>query len=334
MQPGRAWHSPKQNFAPARGTLSVAMNLLQLIHTFICTAQAGTIAGAARTLGISATAVGQNIARLESHLGVRLFNRTTRSLSLSEAGALYLARVQPIEAALAAAQAAVASGDIEPAGPLRIACSRAFGRHVVAPLLPALQRRHPQLALELRLSDHAVRHAEDAVDVSIRIAAQLQDGLVARPLARIPFVFCAAPSYLAQAGLPTSPAMLAEHRALLFRFPADGRPLRWSLAGDDGRIEATMRPGMVCDDIDALAELAAAGGGITRLAAFVAEPYLRDGRLQRVLADDPRWVPEPMDVFFCLSDRRDFTARIRALFEHLQAGLPAAWQVRADSAPR
>lgn len=302
------------------------MNLLQLIRTFTRTAEAGSIAGAARALGISATAVGQNIARLEAHLGVRLFNRSTRSLSLSEAGALYLDKVRHIEGDLAGAQAAVSSGDVEPAGPLRIACSRAFGRHVLAPMLPALQRRHPRLQVELRLSDRAVRHAEESVDVSIRIDAQLQDGLVARPLARIPFVFCAAPSYLAQAGTPTSPEQLADHRALLFRFPADGRPLRWGLLGEQGRVEASMQPSMVCDDIDALAELAAAGGGITRLAAFVAEPYLRDGRLQAVLADDPRWTPEPMEMFFCLSDRRDFTARIRALFEHLQAGLPAAWR--------
>lgn len=305
------------------------MNLLQLIRTFTRTAEAGSIAGAARALGISATAVGQNISRLEAHLGVRLFNRSTRSLSLSEAGALYLAKVQHIEAELAGAQAAISSGDIEPAGPLRIGCSRAFGRHVLAPMLPALQRRYPQLQLELRLSDRAVRHAEESVDVSIRIGAQLQDGLVARPLARIPFVFCAAPSYLERAGTPTSPEQLASHRALLFRFPADGRPLRWGLLGEQGRVEATMQPGMICDDIDALAELAAAGGGITRLAAFVAEPYLRDGRLQTVLADDPAWRPEPMEMYFCLSDRRDFTPRIRVLFEHLQAGLPVAWQVPA-----
>ncbi|KAG1255159.1 hypothetical protein G6F66_014932 [Rhizopus arrhizus] len=84
---------------------------------------------------------------------------------------------------------------------------------------------------------------------------------------------------------------------------------------------------MVCDDIDALAELAAAGAGITRLAAFVAEPYLRDGRLQAVFGADTAWRPEPMEVYFCVSDRRDFTAKIRALFEHLQAGMAPAWQV-------
>ncbi len=102
------------------------MNLLQLIRSFTRTAETGSIAAAA-ILGISATAVGQNINRLEAHLGVRLLNRSTRQLALSEAGALYLAQVRHIEADLARAQAMVTSGDIEPAGPLRIASSSAFG---------------------------------------------------------------------------------------------------------------------------------------------------------------------------------------------------------------
>ncbi|HAL23517.1 MAG TPA: LysR family transcriptional regulator, partial [Stenotrophomonas sp.] len=173
------------------------MNLLQLIRSFTRTAQTGSIAAAARSLGISATAVGQNIQRLETHLGVRLLNRSTRQLALSEAGALYLAQVQHIEADLARAQALVTADDIVPSGPLRIASSRAFGRHVLAPLLPSLQQRYPQLQLELRLSDRAVQHGPETVDVSLRIGAQLEDGLVARPLARIPFLFCAAPAYLA-----------------------------------------------------------------------------------------------------------------------------------------
>ena len=304
----------------------VVMNLLQLIRSFTRTAQTGSIAAAARSLGISATAVGQNINRLEAHLGVRLLNRSTRRLALSEAGTLYLAQVGHIEADLARAQALVGSGDIEPAGPLRIASSRAFGRHVLAPLLPSLQQRYPQLQLELRLGDHAVQHGPEAVDASIRIGAQLEDGLVARPLARIPFLFCASPAYLAMHGTPRTPAELAGHRGLLHRFATDGRPLRWGVSKDDQRIDATLAPGMVCDDIDALAELAAAGAGITRLAAFVAEPYLRDGRLQCVFDPDSGWRPEPMEVYFCVSDRRDFTARIRALFEHLQAGLAPAWR--------
>lgn len=303
------------------------MNLLQLIRSFTRTAETGSIAAAARTLGISATAVGQNIHRLEAHLGVRLLNRSTRQLALSEAGALYLAQVRHIEGDLARAQALVTAGDVEPSGPLRIASSSAFGRHILAPLLPALQQRYPHLQVELCLSDRAVQHGAEAVDASIRIGAQLEDGLVARPLARIPFVFCASPAYLAAHGTPHDPAELAAHRGLLHRFPTDGRPLRWTLLKGHQRVHAALPASMVCDDIAALAELAAAGAGITRLAAFVAEPYLRDGRLQVLFGPDSGWQPEPMEVFFCVSDRRDFTAKVRALFEHLQAGIAPAWRV-------
>ncbi|HBP02096.1 MAG TPA: LysR family transcriptional regulator, partial [Stenotrophomonas sp.] len=213
------------------------MNLLQLIRSFTRTAETGSIAAAARILGISATAVGQNINRLEAHLGVRLLNRSTRQLALSEAGALYLAQVRHIEADLARAQAMVTSGDIEPAGPLRIASSSAFGRHVLAPLLPSLQQRYPQLQLELRLTDRAVQHGPEAVDASIRIGAQLEDGVVARQLARVPFVFCASPAYLKAHGTPQQPSELSGHRGLLHRFPTDGRPLRWGLLKDGQRVD-------------------------------------------------------------------------------------------------
>jgi len=308
------------------------MNLLLLIRSFIRTADAGSMAAAARVLGISATAVGQNIARLEAHLGVRLFNRGARQLALSEAGRLYLSQVRCIETDLARAQASITHPDEVPAGPLRIACSRAFGRHVLAPLLPALQRKYPGLQLELQLSDRAVQHAQESVDVSIRIGEQMDDGLVARALAKVPFVFCAAPAYLAEHGSPRTPDELALHPALRYRFPTDGRPLRWTLRGPAGPINLMMQPGMVCDDIDALAELAAAGAGVTRLATFVAEPYLRDGRLQLLLQDDNEWAVDPMEVFFCVSDRRDFTPRVRALFQHLQDNMPAHWQIQPPCA--
>ncbi len=167
----------------------------------------------------------------------------------------------PHRADLARAQAMVTSGDIEPAGPLRISSS-AFGRHVLAPLLPSLQQRYPQLQLELRLTDRAVQHGPEAVDASIRIGAQLEDGVVARQLARVPFVFCASPAYLKARGTPQQPSELGGHRGLLHRFPTDGRPLRWGLLKDGQRVDAALPPSMVCDDIDALATLAA-GAGIT-----------------------------------------------------------------------
>jgi len=305
------------------------MNILQSIRSFVRTADAGSLAAAARSLGISPAAVGQNIARLEAHLGVRLFNRTTRSLALTERGARYLEEVRHIERDLQRAQAAVTDPDAVPQGRLRIASTSAFGRHVLAPMLPALQARYPGLAIELLLADRSVDHAREDVDVSFRIEPQLVDGLVARPIAQVPFVVCAAPSYLARVGAPDTPEALREHRCLVFRYPVDGRLLPWGFVRDGIRFEAEMRPALVSDDIDAIAAMAAAGGGIARLAAFVAEPWLARGALQVLFAsgDGARTSPEPMRVFLCVSDRRDLTPKVRALMQSVVEGLPVAWRV-------
>ena len=305
------------------------MNILQSIRSFVRTADAGSLAAAARSLGISPAAVGQNIARLEAHLGVRLFNRTTRSLALTERGARYLEEVRHIERDLQRAQAAVTDPDAVPQGRLRIASTSAFGRHVLAPLLPALQARYPGLAIELLLADRSVDHAREDVDVSFRIEPQLVDGLVARPIAQVPFVVCAAPSYLARVGAPDTPEALREHRCLVFRYPVEGRLLPWGFVRDGIRFEAEMRPALVSDDIDAIAAMAAAGGGIARLAAFVAEPWLARGALQVLFAsgDGARTSPEPMRVFLCVSDRRDLTPKVRALMQVVVEGLPVAWRV-------
>jgi len=305
------------------------MNILQSIRSFVRTADAGSLAAAARSLGISPAAVGQNIARLEAHLGVRLFNRTTRSLALTERGARYLEEVRHIERDLQRAQAAVTDPDAVPQGRLRIASTSAFGRHVLAPMLPALQARYPGLAIELLLADRSVDHAREDVDVSFRIEPQLVDGLVARSIAQVPFVVCAAPSYLARVGAPETPEALREHRCLVFRYPVDGRLLPWGFVRDGIRFEAEMRPALVSDDIDAIAAMAAAGGGIARLAAFVAEPWLARGALQVLFAsgDGARTSPEPMRVFLCVSDRRDLTPKVRALMQVVVEGLPVAWRV-------
>jgi DNA-binding transcriptional LysR family regulator len=313
--------------------MAASMNILQSIRSFIRTADAGSLAAAARTLGVSPAAVGQNIARLEAHLGVRLLNRTTRTLALTERGALYLAQVRHIERDLQRAQAAVTDLDATPEGRLRIASSTAFGRHTLAPLLPSLQARFRRLAIELLLTDRSVDHAHEDVDVSIRIEPQLEEGLVARPIAQVPFVFCAAPSYLARAGIPLTPEALREHRCLLLRYPLDGRYLPWGFVRDGMRFDAEVAPALVSDDIDALAAMAVAGGGITRLAAFVAAPYLARGELQALFepgdAESTQASPEPMRLFLCVSDRRDLTPKVRALMQHIIEGLPPAWRVDA-----
>ncbi|GAE49724.1 transcriptional regulator [Xanthomonas arboricola pv. pruni str. MAFF 311562] len=281
-------------------------------------------------LGISAAAVSQNIARLEQHLGVRLLHRTTRSLALTERGTLYFEQVRQLERDLERARQSVAGPQQAPAGRLRVASTAAFARHVLAPMLPALRQQYPQLEIELLCTDRAVQHAQESVDVSLRIEAQLEDGLVARCIAQVPLVVCAAPEYLARCGTPQGADDLKYHDCLLLRYPVDGRCLPWNFVRNGVRFQPELGKAMVSDDIDALATMAAAGGGIARLAAYVVQPYLQRGELQPLFVSDlgstAQALPEPLRIYLCVADRRDFTPKVRAFMEHVLERLPVQWR--------
>lgn len=306
------------------------MNLLQLIRSFVSTVEAGSIAGGARSLGISAAAVSQNIARLEAELGVRLLNRSPRSLALTERGARYFGQVREIDRQLEHARQAATGDEDAPSGRLRIASTGAFARHVLAPMLPSLRARHPRLELELRVEDGLADHARDGLDGSLRIEEQLEGGVVARCVAVVPFVLCAAPDYLTRHGSPASPEQLAVHDCVLFRQPSDGRHLPWGFLRDGQRIVPEPKPALVSNDIDAIAAMSAAGAGISRLAAFVAQPYLDAGTLVALTgrSRDAQFdaEPEPMRIHLCLSDRRDLTPKLQSFLNHLHSRLPEAWR--------
>ncbi len=302
----------------------MAINLLGLIQCYVRVVEAGSIAAAARGLGMSAAAVSQNLARLEAHLGVRLLSRTTRSMALTESGERYYEQVRLIPQQLDRAQAAAADA-LAPQGPLCVATTTAFGRHVLAPLMPAFKAAHPRIAIELVATDRRIDHRAEGIDVSLRIAAQLDERLVARRIASLPFVFCAAPAYLAQAGVPATPEDLKQHACLVLRYPTDGRFLPWGFVRDGQRFEAALNPGFVCDDIDMLAQIAVSGGGIARLASFVAQPLIDAGRLVPLFEARGRqaaWAePEPMEIFACVAERAALNAKARAFIGFVEAAL-------------
>lgn len=299
------------------------MDLLNAIRSFIKVVEGGSIAAGARTLGVSPAAVSQNIARLEAHLQVRLLARTTRTMALTTGGGLYYDKVRHIERDLALAQQAVSTPDSEPNGRLCIASTSAFGRHVLAPLIPAFCARYPQLSIELITTDRRVDHAREGVDVSVRIKPQMDDNLLARHLAQVPFICCATPGYLAQAGRPATPEALRDHRCLVFRYPVDGRFLRWGFVRDGLRFEAPFGSVLISDDIDVLAQMALNDGGIARLAGFIARPFLESGQLVPLFeyseASHVYAQTEPMDIYLCVADRFALTTNVRAFMEYLQA---------------
>lgn len=306
------------------------MDTMRGVENFVRAVELGSIAAAARVADISPAAASQNIARLEAALGARLLTRTTRKLALTDAGEVYYQRVKGLLQELELAEQAVSALQGEVGGKLKIACSAAFARHVLAALIPAFQQAYPQISIEVVATDRRVDHIQEKVDVSIRIRQQLEDGIVARKLATVPLLFCAAPVYLQRAGCPSSPQALLQHDCLMFRVPVDGKIFPWAFIRDGQRYQPELRARFISDDIDMLARMAASGGGITRLADFVAQPYIEDGRLctlfNKERGPDVEAEAEPLEYYFCVADRYAKTPKVTALFDFLTEHLPTKWR--------
>lgn len=302
------------------------MSQLRGIETFVKAVEGGSIAAAARQLGITAAAASQNIARLEKDLGTRLLARTTRSQALTAAGKVYFARVSPLLGTLAQARSELSDLHDAVQGRLKIASWVAFGRHVVAPQLTGFMARYPQVQVEMVMSDRNVDHIKEELDVGIRHRHVLEPGLVARRIATAPMVFCAAPAYLAQHGRPATPEALSEHACLAFRMPLDGRLMQWPFLRDGTRFAPAIRVAAVCNDIDTLAAMAIAGAGITRLGSFIANPLIASGQLEPLFMGETghnrtRIDPEPLEFFACYRDRQHMPAAVRAFVDYIASAL-------------
>ena len=295
------------------------MDVLGLISNFIRVVEHGSIAAAARGKGMSPAAVSQSLSRLETHLGVRLISRTTRSMTLTESGKRYFERVRhiPHDIDLASQAAAI---ETKPQGPLCIATTAAFGRYVIAPLMPAFKASFPDIDIELISTDRNVDHRLEGVDVSIRIEAQLNDQLIARKIASLPFIFCAAPAYLARAGIPQTPEELSRHACLVFRYPTDGRFLPWTFKINGQPVNAKLNAQFISDDIDIIAKIAENGGGIARLASFIAQPLIDSGRLMPLFCDSDA-ESLPMNIYACVNERSALNSKVRAFIEFLETGM-------------
>lgn len=305
---------------------------LRAIEAFVKALEGGSIASAARQLGISPAAASQNIARLERELGTRLITRTTRSMALTEAGERYLARVAPVLGELEKAQSDLSLIHGELQGRLRIACMSAFGRHMLAPLLPAFTALHPRLELELLITDRHVDVLKEDVDISVRYRDVLEPGMSVRLLASAPRILCASPQYLQQHGRPQTAQELLEHACLLYRRERDGRLMRWPFLRDGQRTDPQQKIAAIGSDIDALVEFAAAGGGIAWAGSFIVHEELRRGRLVPLALKPARkgqlqFEDVPLDFFACFKDRQYVPAKVRALVDYLLQVLPQQAQL-------
>ena len=259
------------------------MDRLDAMQAFVAVADLQGFAPAARKLGVSPSAVTRLIAALEERLGARLLQRTTRQVTLTDAGSRYLERARRILADVAEAEDAVEGERTRPEGRLVISAPVGFGRLHVSPVVSAYLKRYGEVGVDLRLSDRMVNLVEDGVDVAVRIGHLPDSTLVARHVGEMRRVVVASPGYLKARGEPRRPADIATHDMIQFG-PMTAAP-DWRFVEDGREIRIASTPRFASNSADAAIQYAEQDGGLTRVLAYQAAESLKGGRLRIVLAE-------------------------------------------------
>jgi DNA-binding transcriptional LysR family regulator len=289
------------------------MDRLQAIEIFVKVAELKSFSAAATALHLSRTLVSERVRDLEQNLGVRLLQRTTRRVALTEPGAAFLDRVRLGIAALDEAAAEASSLSVKPRGLLRVNAPMSFGFRHLAPAVGAFMLRYPEVRVELTLTDRLVNLIEDNVDVAIRIGDLRDSSLIARKLAKCRMMLCAAPSYLKRVGAPKHPRDLRDHSCLAYTYWLAGDEWRFKRKNEEIAVhagEASLR----CNNGDAVAEAAAEGAGIALQPNFIVGPLIRQGRLIEIL---PGWRASEFGVYAVYPESQFVPAKSRALMDHL-----------------
>jgi DNA-binding transcriptional LysR family regulator len=293
------------------------------LAVFAAVAETQGFSSAARRLGVSKAMVSVAVARLESRLGVRLLQRTTRRISLTEAGAAALPHAQRSLLAARDAEEAATRAAVSPRGVLRINAPMSFGLLHVAPALGAFAREYAEIRVDLVLDDRVLDLIDGGFDLALRIGDLPDSSLVAQKLGRARSVIVAHPDYLAHAGAPRTPAELAEHASLVYSLSPTGS--RWTLTRGKRREVVDVRPRLQANSSLALREALLAGVGLARIPSFVVYEDLAAGRLVRVL---PRWELPRLGIFAVTTAREYLPRKTRAFVDFLRAriGDPPYWE--------
>ncbi len=283
------------------------------LEVFAKVAVSGSLSSAGRAMGMSQTMVTKHLAALEARLGVKLFHRTTRRLSITEAGRNYLEASGRILAEIEAADAAIAADRVEPRGLLRLNAPVSFGTLQVAPLLAEFAERHPLVTVELGLNDRLVDLVEEGWDLAIRIGNLSNSSLIARRIASCRMVACAAPSYLKVRGRPLTVASLAGHNCL--GYTLSQRPVdRW-VFGSRADVSVQVSGNLRANNGDALRAAAIAGQGVIHQPTFIVADAIRDGTLVALSLDQP--TVELSGIYAVFPPDRHPTAKVRAFIDFI-----------------
>ncbi|WP_421876520.1 LysR family transcriptional regulator [Pacificispira sp.] len=284
-----------------------------VIPVFVAVVEQGGFAPAARLLGVSKSAVSKRISHAEERMGVRLLHRTTRKLSLTEAGERYFAYAVEALAAAKLAEDSVSEMQTTPQGRLRLNVPMSFGRLHIAPLIPQFLARFPKIDVDMVMDDTVVDIVANGYDIAIRGGTLSDSGLVARRIAPIRNVLCASPDYLERMGCPAVPADLAQHDCLHYSNASDGR--EWVMTGPGGEVRVATAARYCVNNSEALLAAVLAGSGIGRIPTFVCSGDLAAGRLVRLLPD----FAFPEQAFYAVfPERRHLPIKVRSFIDFMR----------------
>jgi len=287
------------------------------LTAFVRTADLGSFVAAGRALGLSASAVGKAVTALEQQLGVRLFQRSTRSLRLTEEGRLFHERCRRILDDLEDAQASLAQAVATPRGRLRVSVPL-VSYHLILPILPEFVNLYPEVELDLDFNDRIVDLIEEGVDVAIRSGTLPDSRLMSRALRPFQLLLCAAPVYLEKHGTPDCPRDLEGHLGVRFRFPNSGKLQPWPLSLTADHPEIRTRTVLTCNNMEALRGATISGMGIGCMPDFLARDPLADGRLRTVL---DAHIDAPAQFHLLWPSNRQLSPKVRVLVDFLSEKL-------------
>jgi DNA-binding transcriptional LysR family regulator len=288
-------------------------------EVFFSVVEANGFGAAARRLETTPASVSRRVKALEQRLGVRLLQRTTRKLGMTEAGERYYREGRRLLHELDDLEQALADSARELQGELRIVAPMSFGQRRLAPLVARFAARHDQLRISLILEDRETDLIDEAADLAIRIGYPADSSLIARAIAPVPRHACASPDYLERRGCPQSPEDLLHHDCLHYNLIPERE--EWTFHGQQGEQTLAIKGSFCSNNGDVLAEAAIQGLGITLLPNFIVEEGLADGRLVKVLEEYER---APLTLYALYPSRRHLPVKTRSFLEYLQEALGAS----------
>lgn len=290
----------------------MATDVLTGMRVFTTVVDLMSFARAADKLDLSRGMTSRYVAQVEAHLGVRLLNRTTRQLSLTEAGSDYYRRASEVLAMVEDAERAAAQESAEPRGTLRINTSVAFGTRHLGEAVSAYLQRYPQVRADLTLNDRRVDLVEEGFDLAVRITRELDPGLIARPVTRARMLACASPAYLKKHGVPKAPGDLVRHNCLTYAYAGDQHEWHFSRRGHDTTVRVSGN--LHGNNGDIICDAAIAGLGVIVQPSFLVYAALRAKKLVRIL---DAWTPDESTIYVVYPNRQFLPAKVRSFVDFM-----------------